>query len=99
MKLSEQLISYVERNPQKILDITHETPSSGSLIYKKHLTEISTWVAHEIDELMAESGYAGFKDLLTDKYPAHSEIIDMYFDSMMSDADDVNFLTLEKSQS
>ncbi|MDH3723763.1 MAG: hypothetical protein OER74_19875, partial [Desulfobacteraceae bacterium] len=54
--------------------------------------------AHEIDELMAEPGYAGFKDLLTDKYSVHREIIDMYFDSMMSDADDADFLTLEKSQ-
>ena len=53
--------------------------------------------AHEIDELMAEPGYAGFKDLLTGKYSVHREIIDMYFDSMMSDADDANFLTLEKS--
>jgi len=53
--------------------------------------------AHEIDELMAEPGYAGFKDLLMDKYYAHREIIDMYFDSMMSDADDTNFLALEKS--
>ena len=55
--------------------------------------------AHEIDELMAESGYAGFKNLLAGKYSAHREIIDMYFDSMMSDADDANFLTLEKSLS
>jgi hypothetical protein len=55
--------------------------------------------AHEIDELMTEPGYAGFKDLLTGKYSVHKEIIDMYFDSMMSDADDANLLTLEKSQS
>jgi len=54
--------------------------------------------AHEIDELMAEPGYAGFKDLLTDKYSVHREIIEMYFDSMMSDADDANFLTLGESQ-
>ena len=53
--------------------------------------------AHEIDELMAEPGYAGFKHLLTDKYPVHREIIDMYFDSMLSDADDADFLALEKS--
>ena len=53
--------------------------------------------AHEIDELLAETGYAGFKDLLTGKYSVHSEIIDMYFDSMMSDADDTNLLALEKS--
>ena len=55
--------------------------------------------AHEIDELMAEPGYAGFKDLLADKYPAHRDIIDMYFDSMMSDADDADFLALDKSSS
>jgi hypothetical protein len=54
--------------------------------------------AQEIDELMAEPGYKGFKDLLMGKYSAHREIIDMYFDSMMSDSDDANFVTLEKSQ-
>jgi len=54
--------------------------------------------AQEIDELMAEPGYMGFKDLLMGKYSAHREIIDMYFDSMMSDSDDANFVTLEKSQ-
>lgn len=55
--------------------------------------------AYEIDELMAEPGYAGFKDLLTKKYSVHSDMIDMYFDSMLSDADDESFLTLEKSNS
>ena len=55
--------------------------------------------AYEIDELMAEPGYVGFKDLLTTKYSVHSDMIDMYFDSMLSDADDENFLTLEKSNS
>ncbi len=54
--------------------------------------------AQEIDELMAEPGYTGFKDLLMGKYSVHREIIDMYFDSMMSDSDDANFVTLEKSQ-
>mgnify|MGYP000016157555 CR=1 FL=1 len=53
--------------------------------------------AQEIDELMAEPGYKGFKDLLTGKYSDHREIIDMYFDSMMSDSDDANFAKLEKS--
>ncbi|NNL77543.1 MAG: hypothetical protein HKO68_14505 [Desulfobacterales bacterium] len=46
--------------------------------------------AHEIDELMTEPGFQGFKDLLTNKFSDEKEIIDMYFDSMMSDADDVN---------
>jgi hypothetical protein len=53
--------------------------------------------AHEIDELMAESDYTGFKNLLKGKYSIHSDIIDMYFDSMMSDADDANLLAPEKS--
>ena len=48
--------------------------------------------AHEIDELMAEPGYGGFKGLLSGKYPDHRDIIDMYFDSMMSDSDDVSFI-------
>jgi hypothetical protein len=49
--------------------------------------------AHEIDELMADQGYNGFKDLLTSKFCDHKSIIDMYFDSMMSDADDAEFVT------
>ena len=55
--------------------------------------------AHEIDKLLAEPCYAGFKDLLTAKYSGHRDIINMYFDSMMSDADDANLQTLEKSHS
>ncbi|MGD1974937.1 MAG: hypothetical protein PVH37_23395 [Desulfobacterales bacterium] len=54
--------------------------------------------AQEIDGLLAEPDYKGFKDLLMGKYSAHREIIDMYFDSMMSDSDDANFLALEKSR-
>ena len=51
--------------------------------------------AHEIDELMANPGYSGFKDLLASKYSEHRGLIDMYFDSMMSDSDDADFLALE----
>ncbi len=45
---------------------------------------------HEIDEIMAEPGYERFKDLLTSKFSDHRGIIDMFFDSMMSDAYDAN---------
>lgn len=48
--------------------------------------------AHEIDELLTEPGFCGFKNLLTSKFTAHRGIIDMYFDSMMSDADDANYI-------
>jgi hypothetical protein len=47
--------------------------------------------AHEIDELMAEPGYKRFKELLTSKFSEHSTLIDMYFDSMMSDSEDSIF--------
>jgi hypothetical protein len=49
--------------------------------------------AHEIDELLTEPGYSGFRDLLASKYSDHQAIIDMYFDSMMSDSEDADFLT------
>ena len=52
--------------------------------------------AHEIDELLAETGYAGFKALLTSKFAGHQAIIDMYFDSMMSDAEDATLLATQK---
>ena len=55
--------------------------------------------AHEIDELLAEPGYKGFKELLVGKFADHREMIDMYFDTMMSDADDVSFLKIENADS
>jgi len=55
--------------------------------------------AHEIDELLAVPGYAGFKDLVASKYSDHRGIIDMYFDSMMSDSDDADFIALEENSS
>ena len=48
--------------------------------------------AHEIDELLTEPNLNSFKDLLTSKFASHSGIIDMFFDSMMSDADDANYI-------
>ena len=55
--------------------------------------------AHEIDELLTASGYSGFKDLLSSKYADYQAVIDMYFDSMMSDSDDADYLALEKDSS
>ena len=51
--------------------------------------------AHEIDELLAEPGYASFRELVADKHSDHHSIIDMYFDSMMSDSDDADYLARE----
>jgi hypothetical protein len=48
--------------------------------------------AHEIDELLTEPEFSQFKDLLASKFASHRGIIDMYFDSMMSDADDANYI-------
>ncbi len=48
-----------------------------------------------VDELMANPGYSGFKDLLASKDSEHRGLIDMYFDSMMSDSDDADFIALE----
>jgi hypothetical protein len=53
--------------------------------------------AHEIDELLAEPGYNGFRELLAQKYSENHPIIEMYFDSMMSDSDDADFLSGEDS--
>ena len=52
--------------------------------------------AHEIDELLTETGYSEFKDLLKSKFAGHQGIIEMYFDSMMSDAEDATLLALQK---
>ena len=55
--------------------------------------------AHEIDELLTTSGYSGFKELLSSKYTDYQAIINMYFDSMMSDSDDADFLALKNTSS
>ena len=47
--------------------------------------------AYEIDELLNEPEFSSFKDLLASKFVKHRGIIDMYFDSLMSDADDANY--------
>jgi hypothetical protein len=54
--------------------------------------------AHEIDELLAEPGYYRFKALLTSRFAGHCDIIDMYFDSMMSEAENATFLESEIQQ-
>ncbi|CAB1059062.1 hypothetical protein D1BOALGB6SA_3820 [Olavius sp. associated proteobacterium Delta 1] len=51
--------------------------------------------AHEIDELLTEPEFNSFKDLLTSKFAVHRGIIEMYFDSMLSDADDANYTVPE----
>ncbi len=55
--------------------------------------------AHEIDDLLTEPGYERFKNLLIRKFDGHKAIIDMYFDSLMSDADDAAFLESEIQES
>ena len=47
--------------------------------------------AHEIDELLTEPEFSSFKDLLASKFANRRGIIDMFFDSMKSDADDVSY--------
>jgi len=55
--------------------------------------------AHEIDELLTDPGYTSFKSLLASKYSDHRGLIDMYFDSMMSDSDDADYLSREGNSS
>jgi negative regulator of replication initiation len=38
--------------------------------------------AHEIDQLLAEPGYGAFKALLKNKFGAHQQVIDAYFESL-----------------
>jgi hypothetical protein len=39
--------------------------------------------AHEIDQLLSESGYDQFKALLKSKFSNHAQVIDTYFESLM----------------
>ncbi|CAB1069296.1 hypothetical protein D1AOALGA4SA_643 [Olavius algarvensis Delta 1 endosymbiont] len=47
--------------------------------------------AHEIDEMFAEPDLNRFKGLLNSKFEAHRGIINMYLDTLMSDADDTDY--------
>ena len=38
--------------------------------------------AHEIDQLLAEPGYRAFKGLLKNKFSAHHQVIDAFFESL-----------------
>ncbi|MDX1706987.1 MAG: hypothetical protein R3274_00200 [Desulfobacterales bacterium] len=42
--------------------------------------------AHEIDQLLAERGYLQFKALLKSKFNKHHQVIDTYFESLMTGA-------------
>ena len=42
--------------------------------------------AHEIDQLLSESGYNQFKALLKSKFSNHAQVIDTYFESLMMGA-------------
>ena len=39
--------------------------------------------AHEIDQLLSETGYKEFKALLKEKFVAHQQVIDTYFETLM----------------
>ncbi len=39
--------------------------------------------AHEIDQLLSETDYKEFKMLLKDKFVAHRQVIDTYFETLM----------------
>jgi hypothetical protein len=43
--------------------------------------------AQEIDGLLSEPGYEGFKEILKGKYDAHQQVIDSYFETLMLAAD------------
>jgi hypothetical protein len=47
--------------------------------------------AHEIDEMFAEPDLRRFKSLLESKFEAHRGIINMYFDTLMPDADNIDY--------
>jgi len=47
--------------------------------------------AHTIDDMFAEPDLSSFKGLLSSKFEAHRGIINMYFDTLMSDADDADY--------
>jgi len=58
--------------------------SSSKTVREKYCKQLNK-KASEIDRLFNKPGYEKFKDLLKEKFTSHKDIIDLFFDSLISD--------------
>ena len=62
--------------------VAHKRGTSPQTITDKYCRQIGK-KAHEIDQLLSEPGYEGFKKILESKFCAHKQIIESYFETLM----------------
>jgi len=62
--------------------VAHKRGTSPQTITDKYCRQIGK-KAHEIDQLLSEPGYEGFKKILESKFGSHQQIIESYFETLM----------------
>ena len=62
--------------------VAHKRGTSPQTITDKYCRQIGK-KAHEIDQLLSEPGYEGFKKILESKFGAYQQVIESYFETLM----------------
>jgi negative regulator of replication initiation len=62
--------------------VAHKRGNSPQTITDKYCRQIGK-KAHEIDQLLSEPGYEGFKKILISKFDDHQQVIESYFEMLM----------------
>jgi negative regulator of replication initiation len=62
--------------------VAHKRGTSPQTITDKYCRQIGK-KAHEIDQLLSEPGYEGFKKILESRFGAHQQVIESYFETLM----------------
>jgi hypothetical protein len=63
--------------------VAHKRGTSPQTITDKYCRQIGQ-KAHEIDQLLSEPGYENFKRILKDRFSAHRQVIETYFETLIS---------------
>ena len=66
--------------------VAHNRGTSPQTITDKYCRQIGK-KAQEIDRLLSEPGYEGFKEILKGKFDAHQQVIESYFETLLLAAD------------
>ena len=66
--------------------VAHNRGTSPQTITDKYCRQIGK-KAQEIDQLLSEPGYEGFKEILKGKFDAHQQVIESYFETLLLAAD------------
>jgi negative regulator of replication initiation len=80
-----EVIYEIEVNGYSRIEATNQVArkrgTAAQTITDKYCRQIGK-KAHEIDQLLSEPGYGEFKALLKNKFSAHEQVIDAYFESL-----------------